>query len=158
MAYPSLMERFWGPKTKTCRKTNHQSYGPEPGDVFRLNFSVIIFGTASNRKWRFVFTTSAIEAGVWIWVSTYRGRQQALRYAENSSSTKAAAIFQASSRTSAASAWAETLRCNESHVIQGGSENISEALSRTAWCYHPPDVEYLWQLAVQKQPEKLGSW
>ena len=31
---------------------------------------------------------SAIETGVWIWVSTHRGRQQALRYAENSTSTK----------------------------------------------------------------------
>ena len=33
-------------------------------------------------------STSAIETGIWIWVSTHRGRQQALRYAENSSSTK----------------------------------------------------------------------
>ena len=33
--------------------------------------------------------TSAIETGVWIWVSTHRGRQQALRYDDNSSSTKA---------------------------------------------------------------------
>ena len=33
-------------------------------------------------------STPAIETGVWIWVSTHRGRQQALRYAENSSSTK----------------------------------------------------------------------
>ena len=36
------------------------------------------------------------------------------------------------------SAWAEMLRYDESHVVQGGSENLSEALSRTAWCYHPP--------------------
>ena len=42
----------------------------------------------------------------------------------------------------AASAWAEMLRCDEPHVVQGGSENLSEALSRTAWCYHPPAVEY----------------
>ena len=35
------------------------------------------------------------------------------------------------------------LRCDEPHVVQGGSENVSEALSRTAWCYyHPPAVEY----------------
>ena len=40
----------------------------------------------------------------------------------------------------AASAWAEMLRCDEPHVVQGGSEKISEALSRTAWCYHPPAV------------------
>ena len=33
-------------------------------------------------------STSAIETGVWIWVSTHRVRQQALRLAENSSSTK----------------------------------------------------------------------
>ena len=44
----------------------------------------------------------------------------------------------------ATSAWAEMLRCDEPHVVQGGSENLSEALSRTAWCYeyHPPAVEY----------------
>ena len=47
-------------------------------------------------------STSAIEIGVWIWVSTHRGRQQALRYAENSSSTKAASICQASNKTCAA--------------------------------------------------------
>ena len=40
-------------------------------------------------------STSAIETGVWIRVSTHRGRQQALRYAENSSSTEAASIRQA---------------------------------------------------------------
>ena len=34
------------------------------------------------------------------------------------------------------------LRCDEPHVVQGGSENLSEALSRTAWCYPPPAVEY----------------
>ena len=33
-------------------------------------------------------STSAIEIGVWIWVSTHRGKQQAFRYAENSSSTR----------------------------------------------------------------------
>ena len=37
---------------------------------------------------------------------------------------------------------AEMLRCDEPHVVQGGSENLSEALSRTAWCYHLPAVEY----------------
>ena len=41
-------------------------------------------------------STSAIETGVWIWVSAHRERQQALRYAaQNSSSTKAASICQA---------------------------------------------------------------
>ena len=40
-------------------------------------------------------STSAIKTGVWIWVSTHRGRHQALRYDENSSSTKAASICQA---------------------------------------------------------------
>ena len=35
------------------------------------------------------------------------------------------------------------LRCDEPHVVQGGSENPSEALSRTVWCYHPPAVQYL---------------
>ena len=45
-------------------------------------------------------STSSIETGVWIWVSTHRGRQQALRYAENSSSnTKAAYICQAINKT-----------------------------------------------------------
>ena len=48
-------------------------------------------------------STSAIETGVRIWVSTHRGRQQALRYAENSSSTKAASICQAINKTCAAS-------------------------------------------------------
>ena len=43
----------------------------------------------------------------------------------------------------ATSAWTGMLRCDEPHVVQRGSENISEALSRTAWCYHPPVVEYL---------------
>ena len=38
--------------------------------------------------------------------------------------------------------WAEMLRCAEPHVVQGGSENLSEALSGTAWCFHPPAVEY----------------
>ena len=38
----------------------------------------------------------------------------------------------------ASSAWAKMLRRDEPHVVQGGSENLSEALSRTAWCYHPP--------------------
>ena len=47
-------------------------------------------------------STSAIETGVWIWVSTHRERQQALRYAENSSSTKAASICEASNKTCAA--------------------------------------------------------
>ena len=47
-------------------------------------------------------STCAIEPGVWIWVSTHRGRQQAMRYAENSSSTKAASICQASNKTCAA--------------------------------------------------------
>ena len=42
----------------------------------------------------------------------------------------------------ASSAWAEMIRCDEPHVVQGGSENLSEALSRTAWCYPPPAVEY----------------
>ena len=46
-------------------------------------------------------STSSIETGVWIWVSTHRGRQQALRYAENSS-IKAVSICQASSKTCAA--------------------------------------------------------
>ena len=36
------------------------------------------------------------------------------------------------------SACAEMFRCDEPHVVQGGSENLSEALSRTTWCYHPP--------------------
>ena len=40
-------------------------------------------------------STSAIETGVWIGVCTHRERQQALRYAEISSSTKAASICQA---------------------------------------------------------------
>ena len=40
-------------------------------------------------------STPAIETGVWIWVSTHRGRQQALRYAENSSSSKAVSVCQA---------------------------------------------------------------
>ena len=44
--------------------------------------------------------TSAIETGAWSWGSTHRGRQQALRYAENSSSnTKAAYICQAINKT-----------------------------------------------------------
>ena len=48
-------------------------------------------------------STSAIETDVWIWVSTHCGRQQALRCAENSSSsTKAASICQASNKTCAA--------------------------------------------------------
>ena len=47
-------------------------------------------------------STSSIETGVWIWVSTHRGRQQALRYAEKSNSTKAASIFQASNKIGAA--------------------------------------------------------
>ena len=33
-------------------------------------------------------STSAIETGIWIWVSTHRGRQQALTYAENSERQK----------------------------------------------------------------------
>ena len=33
------------------------------------------------------------------------------------------------------------LRCSGA-IVQGGSENLSEALWRTAWCYHPPAVEY----------------
>ena len=44
---------------------------------------------------------TAIETGVWIWVSTHRGRQQAMRYAENSSSPKTASICQASLKTCA---------------------------------------------------------
>ena len=40
------------------------------------------------------------------------------------------------------------LRCDELHVVQGGSENPSEALSRTASCYHPPVVEYLKNLVI----------
>ena len=40
-------------------------------------------------------STSAVETGVWIWVSTHRGRQQALRYAENSIRAKAASICHA---------------------------------------------------------------
>ena len=47
-------------------------------------------------------STSAIETGVWIWVSTHRGRQQALRYTEISSSNKATSICQASNKTCAA--------------------------------------------------------
>ena len=42
----------------------------------------------------------------------------------------------------AASVWAEMLRCDEPHVVQGGSENFSEALSRTTWYHDPPAVEY----------------
>ena len=41
----------------------------------------------------------------------------------------------------AASVGAEILRCDEPHAVQGGSENLSKALSRTAWCYYPPAVE-----------------
>ena len=43
-------------------------------------------------------STSTIETGVWIWVPTHPGRQQALRYAESRSSTKC----QASNKTCAA--------------------------------------------------------
>ena len=46
--------------------------------------------------------TSAIETGAWIWVSSHRGRQQALRYAEHSSNTKAASIWQVSNKNCAA--------------------------------------------------------
>ena len=45
--------------------------------------------------------TSAIETGAWIWVSTHRGRQRALRYAENNSRIKAAFICQPSNKTCA---------------------------------------------------------
>ena len=45
---------------------------------------------------------SAIETAAWIWVFTHHRRQQALRYTENSSSTKAASICQASIKTCAA--------------------------------------------------------
>ena len=44
----------------------------------------------------------------------------------------------------------------EAHVVQVGSENLSEALSRTAWCYDPPATEYLRELAVQRHSEKFG--
>ena len=46
-------------------------------------------------------STSAIETFVWSWVSTHRGKE-ALRYDENSCSTKAASIFQVSNKTCAA--------------------------------------------------------
>ena len=42
-------------RTLSCRKINHQYYGPEAGDFFGFFFSVIIFGTASNRKWGSIF-------------------------------------------------------------------------------------------------------
>ena len=47
-------------------------------------------------------STSAIETGIWIWVSTHRGRQQALTYAENSErAVVVASICQARNKTCA---------------------------------------------------------
>ena len=70
-------------------------------------FSVIFFSfhfrdMLQSRRGSHFRLTSSIETGVWIWVSTHRGRQQALRYAEKSNSTKAASIFQASNKIGAA--------------------------------------------------------
>ena len=53
-----------------------------------------IFDQHRDRNWRLDLESS--------WVSTHRARQQALRYAENSSSTKAASICQACNKTCAA--------------------------------------------------------
>ena len=74
---------------------------------FRVKFFDFHFGTASTRKWSPIFDQHRdrnwrldLESS---WVSTHRARQQALRYAENSSSsTKAASICQASNKTCAA--------------------------------------------------------
>ena len=71
-----------------------------PMDPKVVNFASIFFsfhfrdGLQPKRDPHFR-STSAIETVVWIWVSTHRGRHQALRYAENSSSTKAVSICQA---------------------------------------------------------------
>ena len=68
------------------RKINHRPYGPKLV-IFWANFFSFHFRDGLQPKMGPHFrSTSAIEAGVWIWVSTHRGRQQALRYAENSSS------------------------------------------------------------------------
>jgi len=101
------MERFWEPKTNVFSFQNRSSaLWARKWSIFGWNFSIFIFGTASTRKWSPIFDQHRdrnwrldLESS---WVSTHRARQQALRYAENSSSTKAASICQASNKTCAA--------------------------------------------------------
>ena len=73
-------------RTVSCRKINL-------GDSKRVICSAKFVGyhfrdglqTEMGLHYR---STSAVETGVYIWASTHCGRQQALRYAANSSSTK----------------------------------------------------------------------
>ena len=53
---PSLMEQLWEPKTNVFGPQNQSSIlWTRNWWFFRLNFSVFIFGTASNRKWGPIF-------------------------------------------------------------------------------------------------------
>ena len=95
-SFENRKRTFWG------RKNNHQSYGLETGDFSAIFFSFHFRDRFQPEMGPLFRSTSAIETGVWIWVSTHCGRQQALRYAENSSSTNAASICRASNKTCAA--------------------------------------------------------
>ena len=89
-------------QTFSGRKINHQSYGPATGDFFGIFFQFSFSGrrptgngapfsiNIRDRNWR-------LDLG-----SSHRGRQQALRYAENSNIAKAASLCQASNKSCAA--------------------------------------------------------